>query len=69
MNTGSKGDILLISTDGKKRHPEDELLARAILSGNQALYFNYDIARKDDLLAQQKEFGFSAHFLEREIVL
>lgn len=65
----SKGDILLISTDGKKRHPEDELLARAILSGNQALYFNYDIARKDDLLAQQKEFGFSAHFLEREIVL
>lgn len=67
----SKGNILLISTDGvsKKHHPEDELLARAILNGNQNLYFNYNIARKGDLLAQQEEFGFSAHFQEWEIVL
>lgn len=65
----SKGDILLISTDGVKRHPEDELLARAILAGNRALYFNYNITRKDDLLAQQAEYGFSAHFQEREIIL
>lgn len=65
----SIGDILLISTDGVKRHPEDELLARAILAGNHALYFNYNITRKDDLLAQQAEYGFSAHFQEREIVL
>ncbi len=65
----SIGDTLLISTDGVKRHPEDELLARAILAGNRALYFNYNITRKDDLLAQQAEYGFSAHFQEREIVL
>lgn len=65
----SKGDILLISTDGVKHHPEDELLAHAILSGSHTLYFNYDIARKDDLLAQQTEYGFSAYFQEREIVL
>lgn len=65
----SIGDTLLISTDGVKRHPEDELLARAILAGSRALYFNYDIARKDDLFTQQAEYSFSAHFQEREILL
>ena len=65
----SIGDILLISTDGVKRHPEDELLACAILAGSRALYFNYNITRKDDLLAQQAEYGFLAYFQEREIVL
>lgn len=65
----SRGEILLISTDGVKHHPEDELLSRSILGGNHILYFNYNIARKNDLLRQQEEYGFSAYFQKREIVL
>jgi hypothetical protein len=67
----SKGDILLISTNGGHdgRHPEDELLARAILAGNKTLFFNYDIERKRQLLAMQKKYGYTVQFKEREIIL
>jgi hypothetical protein len=67
----SRGDILLISTNGGQEghHPEDELLARAILAGNRTLCFNYDINRKGQLLAMQKEYGYSVRFKEREIIL
>jgi len=67
----SKGDILLISTNGGQncRHPEDELLAQAILAGNRTLHHNYDINRKSLLLAMQKKYGFVAQFGEREVFL
>ena len=67
----SRADILLISTNGgpNGRHPEDDLLARAILAGNNALYFNYNIDRKSQLLDFQEKYGFSARFNEREIGL
>lgn len=44
----TKGKRILVSTDGGKqnRHPENDLLARAILSGNKNIYFNYEIRQK-----------------------
>lgn len=65
------GDRLLISTNGgsHNRHPEDELLARAILKNNRSLYFNYKIARHKQLLTLQEEYGFNPIFEEEEIIL
>ena len=67
----SKGDILLVSTDGGQcnHHPEDELLARAILAGNKKLFFNYNIHRKQQLFDWQDKHKFSVRFGEREIIL
>lgn len=67
----AKGRTLLISTDGGKqnRHPENELLARAILTGNKTIYFNYDIKQKHELLDMQGEYGYSMMFGHREIRL
>lgn len=64
-------DKLLISTNGSKhmRHPDDEFLARAILGACKELYFNYDIARKNVLIAQQEQYGYRVHFDEREILI
>lgn len=61
---------VLVSTNGENyHHPEDELLARAILSGTKDLYFNYQIRREPKLLEFQERYGFSAHFGEQTIVL
>ncbi len=66
----AKGRTLLISTDGKQnRHPENDLLARAILTGNKTIYFNYDIKQKQELIDKQGEYGYSAMFGHREIKL
>lgn len=67
----AKGKTILISTDGgrQNRHPENDLLARAILKGNKTIYFNYDIKQKQKLLIMQKEYGYSAMFGHREIKL
>lgn len=67
----TRGKKLLISTDGgkQKRHPEKELLARVILSGNKRIYFNYDIKQKQELLDMQEEYGYSVMFGHREIKL
>ncbi|SHK74275.1 ComEC/Rec2 family competence protein [Desulforamulus aeronauticus] len=67
----AKGRTLLISTNGGKqnRHPENELLARAILTGNKIIYFNYDIKQKQELIDMQEEYGYSAMFGHREIRL
>lgn len=67
----AKGRALLISTDGgkKNRHPENDLLARAILTGNKTIYFNYDIKQKQELMDMQEEYGYSAMFGHREIRL
>lgn len=67
----SYGERILISTNGGRsgRHPEDELLARAIQSGAKELHFNYDIKRKRELITFQTQYHFSAHFGERVIVL
>lgn len=67
----AKGKTILISTDGgrQNRHPENDLLARAILKGNKTIYFNYDIKQKQELLIMQEEYGYSAMFGHREIRL
>lgn len=67
----SHGERVLISTNGGRfeSHPEDELLARAILNGATDLYFNYDIRQKEQLMVLQSQYGFSAHFGEPVIVL
>ncbi|MHC1695656.1 MAG: MBL fold metallo-hydrolase [Eubacteriales bacterium] len=61
---------VLISTNGENyNHPEDELLARTILSGTKDLFFNYQITRKPKLLEFQEQYGFSVHFGEQTIIL
>jgi beta-lactamase superfamily II metal-dependent hydrolase len=67
----ARGKAILISTDGgrKNRHPENELLARAILRGNKTLYFNYDIKQKLELIDMQGRYGYLANFGDREIRL
>ncbi|TWH55837.1 putative hydrolase (metallo-beta-lactamase superfamily) [Desulfitobacterium sp. LBE] len=67
----AKGRTLLISTDGGKqnRHPENDLLARAILAGNKTICFNYDIKQKQELMDMQEKYGYSAMFGYREIRL
>lgn len=57
-------DSALISTNGKKNHPEDDLLARLIMKNVKNLYFNYDIRRKENLLVCQNNYNFIAHFGE-----
>lgn len=65
------GDILMVSSDGgyNKRHPEDEMLAKAILKGNKKLYFNYEIRQKEKLEKLQKAYGFQCFFGKRKIEL
>ena len=67
----AKGKTILISTDGgrQNRHPENDLLARAILNGNKMIYFNYDIRQKQELMDMQGEYGYSVMFGHREIRL
>lgn len=67
----TQGDILMISTNGgySNRHPEDELLAKAILKGSKKLYFNYEIRQKEKMERFQKMYGFQCFFGERKIEL
>ncbi|NLV22075.1 MAG: MBL fold metallo-hydrolase [Syntrophomonadaceae bacterium] len=67
----AKGRTILISTDGgrQNRHPENDLLARAILNGNKTIYFNYDIRQKQELMVMQEKYEFSSMFGHREIRL
>lgn len=68
QGTTAKG--LLISTSGQGyRHPEDDFLARAMMGEFESLYFNYDIQRKNVILAMQGKYHFRAEFKKREIVL
>ena len=55
-------DSAIISTNGKRNHPEDELLAKIIKSGVKNIYFNYDIRRKDNIIALQEKFCFKSYF-------
>ena len=57
-----KISVAMISTNGKRNHPEDELLARLIQANVNEIYFNYDIRRKRDLTLLEKQYGFKAHF-------
>lgn len=67
----TKGKTILISTDGGKqnRHPENDLLARAILSGNKNIYFNYEIRQNKELLNMKEQYGYSVIFGQRQIEL
>jgi len=58
---------VLISTNGKKNHPENDLLARLLMKRVEHIYFNYDIRQKENILAYQNECGFIAHFGEELI--
>ena len=57
----------IISTNGRRNHPEDELLALLIKSGVNVIHFNYNIPRKKDLLLLEQEYGFKANFCESKI--
>lgn len=54
----------IISTNGKKNHPENELLARLLKKKIDNIYFNYNIRQKEDIIAYQDECKFTAHFGE-----
>lgn len=55
---------VIISTNGKKNHPENDLLARLLMKKIDNIYFNYEIRQKEDILAYQNECKFTAHFGE-----
>ena len=65
QNTGI--EKVLISTNGKKNHPENDLLARVFTKGIRDVYFNYEIRQKEQILSCQGEYNFIAHFEENEI--
>lgn len=54
----------IISTNGKKNHPENDLLARLLRKKIDNIYFNYNIRQKEDIIAYQDECKFTAHFGE-----
>ena len=58
---------VLISTNGKRNHPENELLARLFIKGIRDVYFNYEIRQKEQVIGYQVEYDFVAHFEEDEI--
>ena len=58
---------VLISTNGKKNHPENDLLARIFINRIRDIYFNYEIRQKEQILSCQGEYAFNAHFEENEI--
>ena len=60
-------DKMIISTNGKKNHPENDLLARILNKGISNIYFNYDIRQKEQLLSCQSEYKCLVHFDENEI--
>lgn len=60
-------DKIIISTNGKKNHPENDILARILHNGISDIYFNYDIRQKEQILGCQSEYRCSAHFDENEI--
>lgn len=58
----------IISTNGRRYHPEDELLAQLLLSRVQRIYFNYDdLRRKDELIALQDKYSCSVFFGQNQI--
>jgi len=60
----------LISTNGMRgNHPENDLIARLILNGNDKIYFNYSVKQKNMLLQEQEKYDFQAFFEKREIEL
>ena len=59
----------IISTNGRKNHPEDDLLARIMQKEVEDIFFNYDIRRKEDILLLQKKYNFKAHFGESPIII
>lgn len=62
-----RAEKLLISTNGKRNHPENDLLARIFVKEIKDVYFNYEIRQKEQILGCQGEYGFIAHFEEDEI--
>ena len=70
LNKKIKAKKLLVSTSGGKHgHPENEFLARAITGDFEKLYFNYNIARKNDILSMKKKYNFIAEFEKIDIDL
>lgn len=57
----------IISTNGTRNHPENDLLARLFMKKINDLYFNYDIRQKESILFCQNKHGFTAHFGEELI--
>lgn len=55
---------VIISTNGKKNHPENDLLARVLRKKIDNIYFNYDVRQKENVIAYQNECNFTAHFGE-----
>lgn len=63
----SKCNHALVSTNGRRNHPENDFLARLILNGNKNLYFNYHIRQKEIILECKEKYKFDSIFCRREI--
>lgn len=60
-------DKIMISTNGKRNHPENDILARILHKGIGNIYFNYDIRQKEQLLSCQSKYKCSVYFDKNEI--
>ena len=58
----------IISTNGRRYHPEDELLGRLLLARVRRIYFNYeDLRQKDELIALQNKYSCTVFFGKNQI--
>lgn len=60
---------IIISTNGRKNHPENDILARMFMKGIKEVYFNYNLRQKKQILDCQEEYNFKAYFEENEIYI
>lgn len=60
---------VLISTNGKKNHPENDLLARVLTKGISDIYFNYEIRQMYQIRSCQDQYNYIAHFKEDIIII
>ena len=52
----------IISTNGRRKHPEKDLLARLIINNVSNIYFNYEIQHVKDLIKMQEFYDFKVFF-------
>ena len=57
-----KFNSAIISTNGRRKHPEKDLLARLIINNVSNIYFNYEIQHVKDLIKMQEFYDFKVFF-------
>ena len=60
---------VLISTNGRKNHPENDILARLFMKKIDKVFFNYNLRQKEQILECQDDYDFVAHFEKNEICI